>query len=135
MGVTLRGGPELADALRSLADVREIDAATAEAARLVQNEAASEAPGSLGDTVDFTEDKRRVEIGSDSPYSRWFHVPYLSEGNVLYAKKESKRGRSYGQRIPDNPWLFRAAKAVQDDVRDAYITAVGDLIDRALGQK
>lgn len=132
MPITLRGGPELAAGLTALKDVREITAAGAEAGRLIQTEAAAEAPGSLGDTVQISEDERTVEVGSDSDYARWFHVPSLSEGGVLYAKKTSRRGRTYGQRIPDNPWLLNAAKNVQDDVRDTYLAAVGDLIDRAL---
>lgn len=138
MGIVIRGGPELAGALEGLMDTREVDAAKGVAGRTVQDAVLERVPSDSGDlaaSIEFTEDDRSVTIGSNSPYARWFHVPTLSEGGVTYAKKESRRGRSYGQRIPDDPFIIDAIESVEDDVVDAYATAVGDLVDRALGGK
>lgn len=135
MPITLRGGPELAIGLAALKDTREITAASSMAGRTIALAASQFVPndsGELAGSIEVTEDERRVTVGSNSPYARWFHVPTLSEGNVGYAKKTSRRGRSYGQRIPDDPFLFNAVEESKDDVFEGFVTAVGDLIDRAL---
>lgn len=129
------GGPELQAGLQSLTDLREIDAAVGIADRTMALAIGSLVPygqGSLGQTLESTVTDRQVDMGYRSPYARWFHVPYLSEGSVQYAKKTSSRGRSYGQRIPNNPWMILAMRTKDAELGGIFITAVGQMIDRAL---
>lgn len=135
MGVTLDGGPELEDGFRALADTSDIATANGAAGALVADIAAGFVPeesGDLSSTIDYTETDQGVVIGSDSDYARWFHVPFLSHGGVTYAKKQSRRGRSYGQRIPDNPFMIQAAEAAEEQIQQLYDGAVADAVEKAL---
>lgn len=134
--VTLDGADQLAEGFRAMVDTRDIVAASGVAARTVAAAAQEFIPsdsGELAGSIEFTEDDRTVTIGSNSPYARWFHVPHLSEGGVLYAKKSSTRGRSYGQRIPDNPFMIDAAQSVEEEIVSAYGDAVEGMIGRLDG--
>jgi hypothetical protein len=135
MGVTLEGAAELEQGFQALADTTDIATANGAAGQLVADIAAEFVPddsGELASTIDYTETDAGVVIGSDSPYARWFHVPFLSQGGVTYAKKESRRGRSYGQRIPDNPFMFQAAEAAEEQIKQLYDDGVAAAIDKAL---
>lgn len=134
--VSLTGGAELAAGLRAIGDVRELNAAGPLAARVITDNARTLVPsvtGALAGTIGTTllEGGRSVQVGYHSPYARWFHVPYLSEGGVQYAKKISSRGRSYGQRIPYNPWLITAIFNRQQEIFDLYFDATEALVERA----
>lgn len=133
--VTFTGGPELVAALGRLSDVRELTAANGVAARTVSASARKLAPsgrGSLSGTIGEQITPTGWQVGSNSPYARWFHVPYLSDGRVKYAKKVSSRGRSYGQRIPYNPFLNSSVAQTETQIVDAYVDGTAHLIDRAM---
>jgi hypothetical protein len=133
--VTFEGGPELAAGLAALTDVRELVTANGVAARALQASARDLAPsrtGSLAGSVVFTEADDGFDVGTNSPYGRWFHVPYLSDGGVTYASKVSRTGHTYGQAIPNNPFLITAVIELDQTLFGDYVTATGDLIDRAL---
>lgn len=133
--VTFEGGPELATGLRNLTDLRELVTANGVAARALQSSARTLTPsqsGQLGESITFTENPEGFDVGSNSPYGRWFHVPYLSDGSVTYAEKVSSRGRGYGQRMPNNPFLINAVVELDQTLFGYYVTATGELVDRAL---
>lgn len=136
MPVTLEGGPELVAALGQLTDTREITAQGTTAGALLQASARDLAPsasGALSGSVDYSVSGNIVNVGSSSPYARWFHVPYLSDGGVRYAKVD-RAGRTYGRPIPDNPFLIRAVLAKQTTVAEGYEQAVADMVARAFSQ-
>lgn len=132
--VTLRGGPEVVAALRGLSDTRELSAANPTAARIMRDAGRGlirSRSGTLAASVADASNEDGFRVGSDSRYARWFHVPFLSQGAVKYAKKVSRRGNPFGQRIPYNPFLISAARSTEAAVVDQYVRAVGALIDRA----
>lgn len=133
--VEIQGATELAAGLGALSDIREITEAGGLAARTLEGAARELAPsgtGSLASSIEGTVTERTVAVGSRSPYARWFHVPYLSDGNVRYAKRVSSRGRSYGQLIPDNPFMINAALKTQQQIFDGYLDGTVKLVERAL---
>ena len=131
----IEGGPQLQAGLAALSDVRELEAANGVAARLLETSARNLAPsttGALSGSIGSTVTPDGFQVGSNIRYARWFHVPFLSDGGVTYAKKVSSRGRSYGQRIPYNPFLNSAQKATEQAQFTAYVEAVDNLVERAL---
>lgn len=133
--VEITGATELLAGLSQLTDVREITEAGTAAARTLETAARDLAPstsGTLSGSIGATVTERTVAVGSSSPYARWFHVPYLSDGGVAYAKKVSTRGRGYGQRIPNNPFFVNAARKVQTQLFDGYLKGTVALVERAL---
>lgn len=134
--VELVGGPELVAAFQRLTtQPPEFVAAQNAAGNLLATEARSLAPrgaGTLSENIKFSVGGNLVDVGSYSPYARWFHVPYLSEGGVQAAKKLSSKGRPYTQTIPNNPFMIKAAFFKQLDVFAEYIKGVGAWIDSAM---
>ena len=131
----IEGGPQLQAGLAALSDVRELVAANGVAARTLSASARKLAPnksGALASSVGELIGSDGFEVGATVRYARWFHVPFLSDGNVTYAKKVSSRGRSYGQRIPYNPFLNSAVQATEQQMFDAYVEGVDNLVKRAL---
>lgn len=133
MTVTVTGADEVVRALQQLGDTTELDAAGVASRTLLADTAREYAPsvsGSLQGSIGSVQSGTAHHIGSDSPYARWFHVPFLSDGGVRYAKMD-RAGRTFGRIIPDNPFLARAATTKQEQVADTYLRAVQAWIVRA----
>lgn len=130
MGFTLEDNDGLADVLAALYYGDKLAASSEGAARVLADSISAFAPGSLADGIDTVVEAngRSVTAGHRSPYARWFNVPTLSEGSVQYAKKVSSRGRTYGQRIPDNAFMIDGAEKAEEEVVGQWSEAVGEII-------